>query len=85
MKNFTEIFASLTAPLKFGPTATGLDLLGTSSITDAIIEHLFYSDCIPATQADLTQAFNRVTGRAASEAELIDAEAALLNLGFLAR
>lgn len=73
---------SVSSVLK-GSTGTGLDVLETSSMPSRVATTLFHADRIPAVSADVANAISEVTGRAASEGEMLDAEQFLLSLGFL--
>lgn len=83
MKALTTIFSTLTTPFKFGPTATGLDVLKKDSISSTVANELVRSGHTPASRDDIEQAFQRVTGCQPNEHQLLDAEALLLSFGML--
>ncbi|MBC2681832.1 hypothetical protein [Corynebacterium anserum] len=82
MNTINGFLDSVSSVLK-SSTGTGLDVLETNSVPSRVATKLFHADRVPARSADVARAISEVTGRAASESDMLTAEHFLLSLGFL--
>lgn len=78
-----KTLSTILNAFRFGPTATGLDLLQNHSIASTIADELVRTGNTPASLTDIEQAFHRITGSHPTEHELYDAKAFLLSFGLL--
>lgn len=84
MKVLTELFQSITGPIRTSPTNTGLDVLDKKLTPSAVVDQLFAMDLIPANEHDIESAIVALTGRNATETEVREAETLLHHFKFAA-
>lgn len=82
MNKIAQRISAAAHSLAGGPTGTSLDILGADLTPYRVAERLMLSDQVPASRAEVADAFLVVSGHAPDSAELADVEPVVRSFGF---